>query len=280
MPGYIKLYREIQEHWIYKNSDYFKVWVEMLINARYVKEPKTDTYKGVLYMLEYGQFIYGRPAWSKRLGVGEQKLRGIIKKMLNDNMIKIIKHLPSSTIYEVVNYEKYNQHNNHVPDLERSDNEDNENQQDNQHSTSIQPALNQHSTTKEEGKERKKVKKDIIYTLIFETFYKNFPRPQAKADTFKNWNALLKTYTEEQLLQFAENYRAYYESIPEADKPFAYSSNNFFGKKAYYLDFAEPKKWEGKQKPRDKPPQSSNFEQRQYSDDYFDGLYKNTGGKQ
>jgi len=140
MPGYIKLYRDIQEHWIYKDSDYFKVWVEMLINARFSKEPKTDTYKGTLYTIYYGQFIYGRPAWSKRLGISEQKLRGIVNKLVKDSMIKIIEHLPSSTIAEVVNYEKYNQHDNQQTDIERSSTEGNGNQQDNQRTACRQPA--------------------------------------------------------------------------------------------------------------------------------------------
>ncbi len=131
------------------------------------------------------------------------------------------------------------------------------------------------ATNKNERMKEEK-KKDIEYTQIFETVYKNYPRPQAKADTFKSWTALLKQYTEDQLLQFAENYRKYYESIPENDRPFPYSSNNFFGRKAYFLDFTEPRKWDGKPRAGTiKGPQNKgNFEQRKYNDEYFDKLYK------
>lgn len=116
----------------------------------------------------------------------------------------------------------------------------------------------------------------INYTPLFEETYKNYPRPEAKADTFNNWNLLLATYTEEQLKMFADNYRQYHESIPETDRGFPYSSNNFFGKKAYYLDFKEPKKWEGKSKPgqQSKTPQKGNFDQRKYSDSELNALYK------
>lgn len=165
MPGYIKLYRSIQEHWVYSDSDYLKVWTEMLLCARYIKEPKTDMYDGVVYTAKYGQFIYGRPSWSKRLGVSEQKLRNAIKKLTDDKMIKFIKKFPRFTIYEVCNYEKYNlvdgwlsagsslvdsetihknnQHNNQHLDTISSGIQDDENQQDNQRATSEQPANNQ-----------------------------------------------------------------------------------------------------------------------------------------
>jgi hypothetical protein len=163
------------------------------------------------------------------------------------------------TIYLIKNYQKYNQQGNQQETIENEDIQDDSNQQDNQQLTSNQPATNQQLTT---IKKVKKVKKEDIYTQIFETAYKNHPRPQAKADTFKNWNSLLTTYTEEQLLQFAENYKSYFESIPETDRPFAYSSNNFYGRKAYYLDFQEARKWEDKakgQQPPSKYPNLTNY---------------------
>jgi hypothetical protein len=172
---FLMLQRGIEFHWIYKDAEYLKIWLTILIRARFSHEPKTDTYNGILYTIQYGQFIYGRPKWSVRLGIGEQKLRGAIKKLLDDNMIKVVKHLSSSTIYEVVNYEKYNQKDlverwvsagsplvseglsdkinqpsNHVPDIQRSGIEDDANQPINQVPTSAQPALNQRSTTKED----------------------------------------------------------------------------------------------------------------------------------
>lgn len=138
----------------------------------------------------------------------------------------------------------------------------------------------QRADTNKNVKNVKKLKnKDIEYTPLFEIAYKNYPRPQAKSDTFRNWNSLLKQYTEEQLLQFAENYKLYLESIPEADRPFAYSSNNFYGRKAYYLDFMELKLWEGKSKTgpvkgsAKGPVNRGNFEQRKYSDEDFEKLY-------
>ena len=142
MNNFIGISREIVDHWIYKDSDSFKVWFEILVRARFSKEPKTDTYKGILYTINYGEFIYGRPAWSKRLNIGEQKLRGIINKLIKDNMIVIKKLMPSSTIAQVVNYAKYNHLLNQLETLDTATLQDDCNQQNNQRSTSTQPALN------------------------------------------------------------------------------------------------------------------------------------------
>lgn len=164
MPGYIKMHRSVQDHWVYKDSDYYKAWSEMLFRARFIKTSKTDSYKGELYAIQYAQFIFGRPEWSKRLNIGEQKLRSLIKKLLDDNMIKLVQKLHRLTLYEIVNYEKFNQHDNQQVTLGTTGFEGNSNQHDNQQPTSRQPADNQQATTNEECKERKKGKKDIYIT--------------------------------------------------------------------------------------------------------------------
>ena len=135
--------------------------------------------------------------------------------------------------------------------------------------------ITENNKGKEKKVKEKKVKENKVYTQIFENAYKIYPRPQAKQDTFNNWNKLLDNYTEEQLYQFAVNYSEYYKSIPDSEQGFAYSSNNFYGQKAYYIDFKEPKKWTGGQQGK-KAAQSGNFKQRDISDIDDDKFYANT----
>lgn len=109
MGSWFRLEREIINHWIYKDPDYLKAWIEMLSRARYKQEPKTDLYEGVLYTLNFGEFIYGRSSWSNRLGVGERKLRTLIQKLLEDNMIVLSRrNVRRFSIYKIINFEKYN----------------------------------------------------------------------------------------------------------------------------------------------------------------------------
>lgn len=85
--------------------------------------------------------------------------------------------------------------------------------------------------------------KNNIYTPEFEQWYSAYPRPQAKQDTFKNFEKVRKEKGLEIILQCTKNYMDYINSLPIEKREFCYSSNNFLGQKAYYLDFVETKKY-------------------------------------
>ena len=174
LENFLPLRREIREHWIYKDSEYLQVWIEMLFCARYSKESKTDMYKGTLYTIEYGQFIFGLNSWSRRLSISYQRLRGFIDKLLKTNMIEKIGATSKLTIYGVTNYSKFNSHNNidnnsqqaiDITKVEACNNIDN-NIDNNSQVTVRQQSSNSQVTTKEEGKKEKNEKKDNIYTVI------------------------------------------------------------------------------------------------------------------
>lgn len=184
MSGWFKLYREIREHWIYRDAEHLKVWIEMLSLARHSSEPTTDMIEGQLVEINYAEFIFGRKRWSDRLGISEQRLRTLLKKMIDDDMIEIVKTFSKFTLYRVKNYHEFNQQINQQPNQQvnqhsnqqepaplqaemelgnQQDNHDNnhhDNQQRNQQITSKQPADNQQVTTKEELKNVKNEKKE------------------------------------------------------------------------------------------------------------------------
>ena len=110
MENFLPLRREIREHWVYKDNDYFKVWIDILLSARFSKEPKTDIYKGTIYTINYSEFLYSRPSYSQRLNIAESKLRNLMDNLIKDNMIEKVISLGrnKATIYKVINYEKYN----------------------------------------------------------------------------------------------------------------------------------------------------------------------------
>jgi hypothetical protein len=148
LNGWFCLHRGITDHWIYKDSEHLKVWIEILTRTRYLKEPKTDTYEGILYTLNYGEFIFGRQSWSKRLKIGEQKLRTLIEKLTNENMLGVRQKSTRFTIYFVVNYEKYNQLKNQPEDIEAEGDKGTDNLPDNLLITYGQPTDNLLVTTK------------------------------------------------------------------------------------------------------------------------------------
>lgn len=84
-------------------------------------------------------------------------------------------------------------------------------------------------------------KGNFIYTPEFEKWYSEYPRPQAKADSFKNFEKVRKDKGLDYIWQCTRNYQKYYETLSAKDKEFSFSSNNFFGQKAYYKDFETEK---------------------------------------
>lgn len=158
--GYLGLHRQIRDHWIYKDSQYYHVWSEMLFRARYSEESSTKLHEGELVTVGYGEFIFGRISWERDLKVSQQRLRTLIKKLLDDDMLVLIKVYRKCSVYKVKNYEKYNHQSNHQPTLEQQGFESDTNHQSNSTPTTNQPPANHQPTTKEQSNKGNKVKKD------------------------------------------------------------------------------------------------------------------------
>jgi DnaD/phage-associated family protein len=155
--AFIGIDREIENHWIYQDAEYFKVWFEILLRARFSNEPEKRLIEGKLVTIEYGQFIFGRVSWSKRLKVSEQRLRTLFKKLVDDGMIELIQKFPKFSLYSVKNYAKYNQQSNHQREQLYQGFYDTTNHHSNSESTSSQPAANQQLTTQEQCIQRNNV---------------------------------------------------------------------------------------------------------------------------
>lgn len=190
LSNFLPINRQLQEHWIYKDSCYLHCWLEMLFNARYSEEEKTDIYKGVVYTINRGEFIFSRPSYSKRLNIPEGKIRTLIKLLINENMIQEVKSLGRNkpTIYKIINYDLYNsQPSEHVENkgVEYCIDQVTTKSQpsDNQVTTKSQPLKNIDNNYKKE-----KEKEKSIYAAVFEYYisaglvsHKSFTEDMKKA---------------------------------------------------------------------------------------------------
>jgi len=140
-----------------------------LSRAQYSQEQTQVKINGYWVPQEYGEFIYGRTAWSDRLKIPEQQLRTIMKRLEKDNMIiNTKKSTPRCSVFLVVNYAKFNQRTNQpinqLNPLETQEFYGNANQPinqlTNQRTTSEQPATNQRLTTIKKEKIDNTGKKD------------------------------------------------------------------------------------------------------------------------
>ena len=213
--AFIGLDRGIVDHWIYQDAEYFKVWFEMLYRARYSKESSTELIEGQLIEMNYGEFIFGRIKWSQRLKVSERRLRTLLDKMINDNMIEVVSKQTKFTVYRIINYSKYNQHNDQQQTNDGQGFEDGSDQHNDQQATSKRPADDQQATTKEQGsnKDNKVTKKQVkTYTSEFDEFWSVYPRTIGKMEAFKTWTKVVKAgESPAVIIQCASNYAQYCE---------------------------------------------------------------------
>jgi len=76
--------------------------------------------------------------------------------------------------------------------------------------------------------------KTSTYTDIFESFYKLYPHPKGKAQTFKNWKKVIKQHEPDLILESAKRYK---KTVEGTEKEFITTSYNFLGNKEVYLDY-------------------------------------------
>jgi hypothetical protein len=78
------------------------------------------------------------------------------------------------------------------------------------------------------------------YPPEFENWYKDYPNPENKAQTFNNWKKVMKEFTVEQIEAAKNNYKSYLVGIKRGFE-YAKNSSNFLGRDAVFRDYLEPK---------------------------------------
>ncbi|MTI70056.1 MAG: hypothetical protein FH751_07375 [Firmicutes bacterium] len=104
MMGWIKLHRELKDHWINEDSRAFHLWINFLMEASH-KERKTYI-NGKVIKLKPGQLVFGRKRWSRELKIDESKIYRTIKLLKESEMIKI-DSTNKYSIITILNWEKY-----------------------------------------------------------------------------------------------------------------------------------------------------------------------------
>lgn len=228
MSGFIKIYRDVKKHWIYQDAEYFKVWCEMLINAAY--EPSKKIINGILVELDTGEFVFGRNKWADRLGISPQRLRTLIKKMVDDDMIVNAKQYPKFTIYLVKNYAKYHQQSNQQQPITNAMPGDTANQQNNQLPTNCQPTTNQLPTT---YKKLKNIKNNI-YDDFFENVWLLYPKKRGKGQVSLSQKKKLYEISFDELKRCVNRYE---KENAGKDRQYLMYGSTFFN--SGYIDYLD-----------------------------------------
>lgn len=104
MSGWIKLNREINNHWVFQNSDYFKWWIDILLEVNYA--PAKVVIKGNVYECGRGEKLYSLDTWAMRWKTNKSKVRRYFDLLQKENMIEL-KNETQTTRLKVCKYEDY-----------------------------------------------------------------------------------------------------------------------------------------------------------------------------
>ena len=228
MEGWVKLHRCLLDKAIWKNSkaEQKAVLITILLLANH-KDNEWE-WQGKKYTCKPGQFVTSLQSLAETSGTSVQVVRTSLRRFekyefLTDESTK------TGRLITIVNWEFYQAK------------EDKPNKATNKDLTDNQQTANKDLTPNKNDKKDKKDKNNI-YTPEFEEWYSKYPRPQAKHDSFKNFEKVRKEHGLETINKCTQNYLTHFKSLPEDKKEFAYASNNFFGQKAYFLNYIEPPK--------------------------------------
>lgn len=103
--GWIKIHRRILENPIVcKDSDYFTIWVYLLLEATHSDYVKL--FKGEKTVLKPGQLITGRKVISEKFRVSESKVHRILLSLESEHQIER-QTSNKNTLITIVNWDKY-----------------------------------------------------------------------------------------------------------------------------------------------------------------------------
>ena len=107
MSGWIKLHRDIQNHWIYKDKrkfSRFEAWIDILLTVNYA--PAKTIIKGKLIEVKRGQSILSLDSWANNWNWDKSSVRRFLELLKKDDMIQL-ENETVTTRLTVCNYDSY-----------------------------------------------------------------------------------------------------------------------------------------------------------------------------
>lgn len=141
--GWIKTHRKLLDNPRFRDGDWLKVWVWMLLNASH--GGYDVLFRGERITLKAGQFTAGRKQIAEKTGVSENKVYRILETLKNEQQIE--QQISNAcSLFTITKWDDY-----------QNNQQQNEQPANNQSTTSEQPAnTNQECKEGIEGKEKKR----------------------------------------------------------------------------------------------------------------------------
>ncbi|HAB7107249.1 TPA_asm: DnaD domain protein [Listeria monocytogenes] len=103
--GWIKIYRSLQEHWIWENEKYLKWWLDLLLLANH--QDRDILINGELITIKRGQKHTSELWLSNRWNTDRKQVRKFLELLKKNDMITITKSRQKGTTYEISNYNDF-----------------------------------------------------------------------------------------------------------------------------------------------------------------------------
>lgn len=102
--GWIKIHRKLKEKGFYQNSQYFHLWVHLLLSANHAAAEYMTN--GHIIHIKEGQFLTGRELLSKETGIPASTIERILKMLENEQQIEQQK-TSKYRLITIVNWKEY-----------------------------------------------------------------------------------------------------------------------------------------------------------------------------
>jgi hypothetical protein len=147
MSGWIKVHRQLSNHWIWDKPEYLKWWLDILMQANI--EPKKVLIKNQLIEINRGEVVYSYETWANRWKINKSKVLRFLKMLEKDSMI-VLKSETVTTRITICKYDTYQG--------ERNDSETQVKRTRNASETQVKP-------TKEVKELEKEISKEMFISL-------------------------------------------------------------------------------------------------------------------
>ena len=180
MSGWIKLHRQLNNHWLYTEKRKFsklEAWIDILFTVNFA-DTKT-VIKGKLIEVKRGESILSLDSWSKRWNWDKSAVRRFFDLLQSDGMI-VLKSETVTTRLTICNYESYqSEETKSETQMKRKRNADET------HSTPIKEGKKNKEC--KEGKEDKLNERKLKFAETLKEFSSIYPREMLK-EFYEYWS--------------------------------------------------------------------------------------------
>lgn len=203
--GWIKLYRDIQEHWIWQDAKKLKWWIDIILMANH-KDKKT-VFGNELFEVERGEFHTSELKLAERWKVDRKTVKRFLDLLEKDKMLSLKKSRNGTTI-KINNYNAYQGFSEDEEDNKKDNKVPTKGTIKSPQKGQISPRKRGTNNNVKKDKEGKNIKKDIINNneQQIAQIWERYPNKKGKATAIKRIPKLIKEYGYDQLIRCIERY--------------------------------------------------------------------------